>query len=265
MRSSVSTALDSLRRPEYTGANRCVPCTALNAAIAVALTVALAVVFTTAVAFVAFVVFAATIYLRGYLVPKTPALTSRYLPDRIHRLFGNHATPAAGDYDDVESLLRSTDVVVDCPDEDDLCLEPAFREDWHDRMREIRANGTRLEVLADRLGLDPADLSLEVTASGFAANYGQNRIGIWPSEAAFLADLAAPPVLEAHSPLWRALEDDERGTVIAGLRVFLDQCPNCEGELEGAEETVESCCSSHTQASITCTECGSELLTAPSV
>ncbi|SFS69967.1 hypothetical protein [Halostagnicola kamekurae] len=90
---TVRDSIDRLRQPDYTGENRCTPCTLLNVAIAAVLvaaatTVALsrtdrvgAAVLGTALAAVS----GAAIYLRGYLVPGTPRLTETVLPDRVHR------------------------------------------------------------------------------------------------------------------------------------------------------------------------------------
>ncbi len=71
------SVLDAVRRPEYTGENRCWPCTALNLALVGAAAV-LALLFwplTAAVAVLA--VGAAAIALRGYVVPYTPAYAPR--------------------------------------------------------------------------------------------------------------------------------------------------------------------------------------------
>lgn len=70
------TALDTLRRPEHTGENRCWPCTAVNLAI---------VVVVAALAGVAFAPLgplvllggASLVYLRGYVVPGTPRFAPR--------------------------------------------------------------------------------------------------------------------------------------------------------------------------------------------
>ncbi|MBP1902333.1 hypothetical protein J2744_002023 [Halorubrum trapanicum] len=87
MSSSGTSLRDRIREPEYTGENRCVPCTVLNGILAVALTAAAA-VFGPVVAAVVLVASLGSIYYRGYLVPGTPELTKRYLPDRVLRLFG---------------------------------------------------------------------------------------------------------------------------------------------------------------------------------
>lgn len=87
--------IDRLRRPEYTGENRCTPCTVLNVVIAAALVgVAAVVTFSSAglaaatvVGTAIAVVSGATIYLRGYLVPGTPRLTEIVLPARVRKWF----------------------------------------------------------------------------------------------------------------------------------------------------------------------------------
>ena len=75
-------ALERVRQPEYVGENRCVPCTVTNLVIAAVLTAALA--WLSVPLAVAFAVLAvASIWLRGYLVPKTPELTKQYLPNEL--------------------------------------------------------------------------------------------------------------------------------------------------------------------------------------
>ncbi len=78
--------LDRIRRPEYTGENRCLPCTALNVAIAF-LATALAAPLGPVAVVVVFLASMGSIYFRGYLIPGTPTLTKRYLPDPILELF----------------------------------------------------------------------------------------------------------------------------------------------------------------------------------
>jgi hypothetical protein len=79
--------VDALRRPEYTGENRCLPCTVVNAVIAAVLGGTVAKKSKPA-GLVVLVGSAALIYLRGYLIPGTPELTKRYLPPSVLRWFG---------------------------------------------------------------------------------------------------------------------------------------------------------------------------------
>jgi len=87
MGSGGTSLRDRIREPAYTGENRCLPCTVVNVVLAVALTAAAA-VFGPVVAAAVLVASMGSIYYRGYLVPGTPELTERYLPDRVLRLFG---------------------------------------------------------------------------------------------------------------------------------------------------------------------------------
>lgn len=263
MLASVSAALESVRRPEYTGDNRCVPCTALHVSLAVALSILLAIVATPVVATVAFVGFATAIYLRGYLLPGTPRLASRLVPRRSRRSSGartdDSGATTAVDADRLESLVRSLEIVDD-RGRDGYRLEPEFRDVWHDRIGEIRAANSRLEVLSTQLGLDPDRVVLEITSSGFAANYGRNRIGCWPSEAALLADLAATPELEARAPRWRTLGAEERSAVLDELRGLLERCPNCDGTLERVEPAPDSSGPNVAGSGTECRSCGSRLV-----
>lgn len=97
-----TSVLDRFRQPEYTGENRCIPCTATNVLIALALSVAVgygwaATVgrFAWPIALAVFGVGIAAVWLRGYLVPGTPELTKRYFPDWLLRRFDKHPTPGA--------------------------------------------------------------------------------------------------------------------------------------------------------------------------
>lgn len=88
-------SLADLRRDEYTGVNRCWPCTALNTALLAVASVtvgwAIAPLAGAAVAAAGL----AAIWLRGYLVPYTPRITRRLLPLLPGERFGHAVPPAA--------------------------------------------------------------------------------------------------------------------------------------------------------------------------
>ncbi|WP_408960091.1 hypothetical protein [Natrinema sp. 74] len=84
--------VDDLKQPEYTGENRCEPCTVLNLVIA-AVVGSLVARKSRLGGLVAVGVSIALIYLRGYLVPGTPTLTKRYLPPAVLRWFGKDPEP----------------------------------------------------------------------------------------------------------------------------------------------------------------------------
>lgn len=83
---------ETLRQPEYTGENRCPPCTVVNLLIAIVLGWLLSKRSKLA-GTIALVCSIVLIYLRGYLVPGTPELTKRYLPPTVLRWFGKDLEP----------------------------------------------------------------------------------------------------------------------------------------------------------------------------
>lgn len=92
-RTAATAVTATLRQPEYTGENRCPPCTVVNAVIAAVGSVTVGVVASPVAGAVALAVGAAAIWLRGYLVPYTPQLTKRYLPERVLAWFGKAESP----------------------------------------------------------------------------------------------------------------------------------------------------------------------------
>lgn len=86
-------ALERYRQPEYTGENRCLPCTAANVAIAAVLSMLASFVGTPVLGLLVFSGSLLAIYLRGYLVPGTPELTKQYLPDWLLAMFDTADRP----------------------------------------------------------------------------------------------------------------------------------------------------------------------------
>lgn len=268
---SLKSTVGRIRRPEYTGANRCTPCTFVNAVIAVAVAGASALLAlslsgraTTAalVSICLLAVFAAAIYLRGYLLPGTPALTKRYLPDRVLRWFGHRADAPVLDANDVEAYLTRVGAVQPCSSGDDLCLTPEFRSKWRAAVESVQRDGDLRHELADRFGFSHDQLDW-MRDDGTVAVWAQHRkIGEWESETALLADVAAWRELAARDDEWQTRQFDRRQELLRSLRVFLDECPSCRGPLELREETVETCCSTVDLHEVVCADCAERLLTA---
>lgn len=275
-----------LRRPEYTGENRCLPCTAVNVVLAALGSGAVAAVGARAgrptvglaAGGVAFALSLAAIYLRGYLVPGTPRLTKRYLPPRVLALFGKGpaAGPAGGAVDgvaddaadgaaddprdevDPEAVLLEVGAVEECADADDLCLTGAFRAAWNRRIDAV--DPTDRDPLFDLLGIDAdADAETEEHGEAFRLWVDGQFAGQWESQAAYVADVAAAGLLAERHDGWSALSSRARGEVLSGLRLFVEICPACGGVPEFGAETVESCCSRHEVAAVTCRDCGARL------
>ncbi|RLM88327.1 hypothetical protein D3D02_12205 [Halobellus sp. Atlit-38R] len=256
------------RQPEYTGANRCLPCTVVNVAIAGILAIGLASI-RLSLGIALLVVGVAAIYFRGYLIPGTPTLTKRYLPDSVLGLFDAHEAPAplgAGKQDpgDIERFLVDLDVLERCQGGEDLCLMPAFRESWDAQMARQSVGDSEPgdQLLFEGLGVDRAEIETKRQPNAFVAVADSVTIGRWESESAYRADVAADAVLHARSAAWEELDYETRLEVLGALRLWLDQCPDCDGAVTLDEETVESCCRSFEVVAATCDDCGTRLFEA---
>lgn len=254
--------VDRLRKQEYTGHNRCVPCTIANVLIAGVISGAISVV-SLPFGGVSFVVFLSLIYLRGYLIPYTPELTKRYVPDRVLRLFDKHPSDPwetdEGGLIDVEATLRSMGIIRQCDSIDDLCLEESFRERWKTRMNAVERAEDRITEIASLLGVDVEKISIESFGSAVAVHYENQKVGQWESDPALSADIAADGVLNDLRPEWTEIDPVNRGRVLSSLRMFLEECPSCGGTARLQQETVESCCRSMEVAAVSCDECQARL------
>jgi hypothetical protein len=265
----VPRTLNALRQPEYTGENRCFPCTALNIVIASVVSVFFAVVWLP-LGMATLAVSVAAIYLRGYLVPGTPTITSRYFPGRVLRLFDKHEQEGfadggtvaelnrENDVSDTEEVLLSSGVIEVCEDVDDLCLTDGFRESWSKRIDATTEEGPENEkrLLAESIDVDADALRLEENGR-FAVKIEGDRIASWKSHAAFVADIAAEQVLGNWCETWEDLNPRDRSRIIASLRVFLEECPSCGGKVSPVEEKVDTCCRKNlVNVTLNCEDCG---------
>lgn len=266
--------LARLRQPEYTGENRCLPCTAVNTLVAavmgIAVGAAVAAASATAVGVATglgvFGLGLAAIYLRGYLVPGTPELTKRYLPGRVLELFGKappgdtgHADPGPDGVVDPETELTAVGAVEECPEGEDLCLTDSFRDEWESAIDGLGGEDVDRSRLLDVLDVDEAEVTYEEHGDAFVARIEGRTAGKWESHGAFLADLGAAQVLERRHPDWGRLGVQERSQLLNGLRLFIETCPTCGGTPEFGIETVTSCCSGRRVAAVSCGNCGTRL------
>jgi len=276
-------------KPEYTGENRCLPCTVVNAAIALLASAAVASLAATAWTRAAGVasavgslaVSAAVIGLRGYLVPGTPTLTTRYLPDRALAAFEKQrgaatAPPSADEADespeggvsdgcstgslDPEAVLRDAGAIRECEEIDDLGLSEEFREAWDRETAAIREAGVEKRLLASALGVDEAALTFDEYGNAFNARVEGSRVSQWESRAALIADLAAEEVFAARYEGWHELGTEARGEVLYALRSFVETCPECDGPVTVGRDAVESCCRSIEVVVVGCEDCDARLL-----
>ena len=261
---NVSRGRPRLRQPEYTGRNRCFPCTILNVAIAVGVSVGVA--LWSRPAAVAFGVAAlAVISLRGYLIPGTPALTKRYLPMWLLARF-DKASPSAFDADsDPGAVLSAAGLLSPTPDGADIRLDPGFTARWAVRSRELLAVDPEDDRLAFAavLELTVDDLLVAEGEAGVSAHLDGQFLGSWPSRTAFVADIAGGELLAPLLDGWSESSHIQRTELTSTLRLFAESCPRCGGAVDLGEEHRESCCSTHEVVTADCVDCGARLMELP--
>ncbi|MFB6102245.1 MAG: hypothetical protein ABEJ73_06725 [Haloplanus sp.] len=245
----IQSVENRLRRPEYTGKNRCFPCTIVNVCLAL---VAAAVVGLLSVpgGIVVLGVALGAIYFRGYLVPGTPELTARYLPPRVLELFGKELR-----LPDTLEPLEGTAVRA-TPEGGRLV--GSFAAAWDDRIEAMGETGVSDDDVATLLGVEEAS-----SVPGDVAYVVDGGLRQWLSEAALLADAAAGAVLaERGGEAWASLDPDARVAALRDLRKYLGYCPLCGGTLNRDEtETVETCCTESERVLMaTCVDCNTRLI-----
>ncbi|WP_138006875.1 hypothetical protein [Halalkalirubrum salinum] len=266
-----------IRQPEYTGENRCIPCTIVNVALtaigAIALffvSVPLAIAFT--------LVGLGSIWLRGYLVPGTPELTKRYFPDWLLARFDklpadgspvdqpdidtiDDTVPDEADLVDPVETLLSAGVIEPC--DDDVCLTASFADRWRAALDELEADRDAQAAAIHSLRGLPSAQSVTLETDQFdrhVASADGDRIARWTSEGALLADLAAHEVLSSSTDMWMDIVPVQRFAILEAFRSFLDRCPVCGGEVAMTEETVKSCCRSWDVIAVVCADCEERFL-----
>lgn len=233
------TDLGPVRRPEYTGENRCLPCTIVNVVIAILLAGTLGALTAVSIGAAALAAFLAAIYLRGYLVPGTPELTERYLPAPVLRLFGKEpiatrSLEAATTDDPWDRLVAAG--VADRSPEGTISLAGRFRTEFRREIdrRESPPGADDVEALAD--------VSEAVERGPRAYSIDGNRLLRWESDAALLADAATASVLRGSVEDWSTLERDERLALLERIRLSLERCPTCDGPVDRNDERIDPCC-----------------------
>lgn len=237
--------LDGLRKREYTGENRCWPCTVLNASV---LLLACAGVDRLVpgertrrlgAASVVGVVGGAAIALRGYLIPGTPAVAPKFAA----RLSSDRQPPAetgslAGETDDdtgERALSELLDAGVVHSVGESLHLDERFRTDWRDEIESLQT--ADLEAAVRRVASSSVTTAtvrdgayIVVAADGIESER-------WLPRPVAIAEVAAVRALAAYD-----VPPDVRVQSASALRAFLHDCPACDAPLE--ETSADQCCGS---------------------
>jgi len=240
-----------LRQPSHTGPNRCLPCTVVNLALVV-LGAAVVGAISPATGLAVAGLGLALVLLRGYVVPGTPALTGRYLPEWVLHRFGKVPTAGPPPSGSPAEKLRELDVIADA---DDPELTARFRAEWIDTAGELAGDRGRLRrAAAETLSVFLREIAVKrLDAGGISLAVGDAWVGQWPSRTALVADLATERTLAGGA--WDRLDRPERADLAARVRGVTDRCPVCETETTDTDETVSSCCQSTAVVAVSCPAC----------
>jgi hypothetical protein len=202
----------------------------------------------------------AAIYLRGYLIPGTPELTRRYFPERLLGLFGKEPViqDAADGNIDQERVLLEVGALELCEDGEDLCLVDDFRRAWYAEMARVESEAD-YDGLLLIVSVDSGTVTVEDYGDRVQPQIDGRFAGTWKSRAALQADVAGADVLSDRLEGWADLDTHDRHALLAGLRLFMDECPSCGGTPALGAETVETCCSARDVTALDCQACGARL------
>lgn len=285
----MSSLLERVRRPEYTGENRCWPCTLTNGVLLAIVTGVLLLRGRRRTAAAVAVGGLSAIGLRGYLVPYTPSFAPRLVSKLPVDVF-DHDSPDApagtlsdatgtqpqddgeddteldgedtpSEPDGEEVLAELTEAGAVQPNEDgEIELTPEFRSEWREEMAALRDLDLD-ELAAAASELTPSTVDVRPTGRDVTPGVVLEPRDGPPTHmrrAVAVPELAAASVLEGRV--------DESVALTAGrpLRSLLEQCPLCGEELL---LTQAQCCGETIPLGQTpsekllCTSCNERLFT----
>jgi hypothetical protein len=260
------SALDAVRRQEYTGEGRCWPCTVLNGLVLAVASAGVALVDRTA-SLLLFALGVGLIAVRGYLVPYTPQFAPEIaarLPFDIYDERGP-SDSLGTDTDGEEVLANLMEAGVVVADGETLYLADEFREDWRSEIATLR------ELDNDRFAAAVTDAAPRATGARVERRRGRTDAVVEPDTGSVADERRLSyPVALAEVGAVRALGERVsdpalRAAAAQPLRTFLETCPACGGAVE--ETTAQQCCGAPTnprqgpQDVLACADCGERLYT----
>ncbi len=241
----------SIRQDEFTGENRCLPCTVVNLIIS-ALLAGIIGYYSRGIGIIGFGLSALLIYLRGYLIPKTPYITQEYFPDSVLRAFGKSSGHA--DDKEVEQLMEDLDILKPEDDADTSTLNPSFEKQWRQRLKD-RKNKTSGKNIISQLFLPENEFEVKSDSEKMAAMANGQIVGRWPSKVSRVVDVISDRTLRDYAQRWEHLGPQTRLQILFALRKFVKVCPNCGGQITTQTIEVDSCCGPVPVIEAQCTDC----------
>jgi hypothetical protein len=157
-----------------------------------------------------------------------------------------------------ESVLVSVGALEEASD-GDLVLTDSFWTAWREEIEAVKDSDAKREEIAEMLETDEREVEFQAYQEAFKILVDGQVVGILESQAAFYADLAGARLLGERYDEWDALSIAERSRLLKGLRLFLEQCPECGYEVTFETKEVQSCCGGYPVAAVDCNRCASRL------
>ncbi|WP_318569288.1 hypothetical protein [Salinigranum marinum] len=189
---------------------------------------------------------------RGYAIPGTPwALRA------VERRADALATPGPERIPrDERELLRAGVFAVRG---DEFRPTESFAAAWRTHVVTAGRRENDARSLAVVLGLPSDAVRVAPVGELLVAEARERRLGAWLSRAALVADTASIAELRRFCPQWDLLSPRLRGAMLATLRLYLDVCPVCDGELSLDRATSRVPGAVDTVVAVTCTGCDARL------
>lgn len=254
--------LGRLRAPEYTGSNRCRPCTLLNGmVIGVSIGVVLLVLRELGVAWlpsigislVLSVVGVAALYLRGYVVPGTPELTARYLPAAVRARLGKDGSGAADPDGNTPSARLAAADILDFPDPDEpMGVTATFREEVNRLATQMEDLDAADAIFGDMLAIPTTELWRREFGGACKILAGGKLVGKWTSSARYQSQMAMVAAVRDRIDEWAELPPSERVELVAEVRRRDQGCQECDAPLTIVRT---SCCGGTAVTRLECERC----------
>lgn len=225
------------RNSAYTGRNRCWPCTWLNLGLTALVAGVLAAIGRPTVAVLAAVVGALAVGLRGYLIPRTPALTHE-LPESV--------LDGLGKTDPAASLPASDSLIASGVLDDDLAIDPAAAEYVTERAESLLADPETLKATIPEVYPNAVKTSVRRSLGGtenwFVRDADEMTVRQWGARPIAAIDVAGAEYLSEVLPDWVARSAHARRTMLALLRYRIPDCPSCGEVFTAPDGPNVTCC-----------------------
>lgn len=243
-----ASMITRMQREEYTGENRCFPCTVANLGILVLVCVILVVrswVLAAGIGVMGVII----ISFRGYLIPFTPIFMKKFKQSSLYRVIEpkkglpDEESVSGGEFSGEEIITELLRVnVLQAPNDDDLELTPTFVSKWNQIIDDISTDSIEAFEEWANAAINNREID-DINAVDLPWVNPYIVVSLSSGEEVTLSYPIAIAELSALKALEITNGSDLLSLRSAGpLRAFLRHCPKCGSSLESS--TYSGCCGS---------------------